>query len=296
MTHAFVRHWWACFGGKQTLRVLVVEDNDGTCAIAPLACARRALGPLNYRSLELIGTGALWSAGTGLADRSDILLSRRHEESVDAILRAVHCDSDWDVLNLRGIPAQSTTGRRLDAHTTARGVKLLREARWRSPYLTLPGDFDSYLSARSRGFRKALRRKRLRLEAHGALTIDLTAGARDPTAALGRALAVCQRSWKGKLGTALLLQPKLREFIERLLSDPEGGTYLAELRVGSTCVAYELGFEMDNKLWSYDGAYDEAWGYASPGAVLTASIIQDACRRGLSEYDFMRGSEGYKLM
>jgi hypothetical protein len=59
-THAFVRHWWSSFGSPQRLRVLIAEDANGPCAIAPLACARRSLGPLVYRSLELIGTGALW--------------------------------------------------------------------------------------------------------------------------------------------------------------------------------------------------------------------------------------------
>ena len=32
----------------------------------------------------------------------------------------------------------------------------------------------------------------------------------------------------------------------------------------------------------------------SPGVLLTARIIEDACRSGMSEYDFMRG-EPYKL-
>jgi CelD/BcsL family acetyltransferase involved in cellulose biosynthesis len=297
MTHAFISHWWACFGRKQSLRVLVIEDAHGPCAIAPLACTWRAVGPLIYRSLELIGTGALWNAGTGLADRSDLLLARRREESVEAVVRAIGSMRGWDVLNLRGVPAGSTTARMLEARTTA-GLpgKLVSESRWRSPYLTLPSRFDSYLSARSRNFRKALRRKRQRLDAQGSITIDLDAAARDPIGALNRAADVCRRSWKGRHGTGLLLQTQIRRFWERLFLDPHAGTYLAELRVGETSVAYELGFRMDNKLWSYDGAYDPAWADSSPGVLLTAGIIGDACTRRISEYDFMRGDEPYKLM
>jgi CelD/BcsL family acetyltransferase involved in cellulose biosynthesis len=296
MTHAFVRHWWACFGSSQSLRVLVVEDSHGPCAIAPLAWAARVLGPFRYRSLELIGTGALWSAGTGLADRSDILSARRHEESLDAIVRAIWRMRDWDVLNLRGIPNDCTTARMLEERTQPGGGKLVREVRWRSPYLALPSHFDLYLAARSRNFRKTLRRKRLRLGAQGPVTFDLNAAAADPIGALSRAAFVCGRSWKGAYGTGLLLQPKIRRFLERLVTDPGAGAYLAEMRVGPSPVAYELGFCMDNKIWSYDGAYDRAWGHGSPGLLLTAEIIRNACSRGISEYDFMRGEEGYKMM
>jgi CelD/BcsL family acetyltransferase involved in cellulose biosynthesis len=294
MTHAFVRHWWACFGRGQGLRVMLVEDAEGPCAIAPLARARRALGPIVYRSLELIGTGAIWSVGTGLADRADLLLARRSEECVDAIFRSIRKARDWDVLDLRGVPATSTAALVLDAHARA-DADVIREPRWRSPYLRLPASFDLYLTARGKNFRRALRRKLLRMEARGAVTIDLDAGAHDPIAALARAADVCRRSWKGRHGTSLLLHPQIRRFLERLTSDPGSGAFVAELRVGETTVAYELGFRLDGKVWSYDSAYDLAFSDGSPGVLLTARIIEDACRRGMSEYDFMRGDEPYKL-
>lgn len=294
MTHAFVRHWWTSFGGGQALRVMLVEDRQGACAIAPLARARRVLGPLVYRSLELIGTGAIWSVGLGLADRTDLLLARRPEESVEAILRAIRREPDWEVLNLRGIPQTSTTAGLLDAQVDAR-ADVVREPRWRSPYLPLPASFEVYLTARGRNFRRALRRKLMRLEARGAVTFDLDAAKRDPRAALERAADICRRSWKGGEGTGLLLRPHIREFLARLNADPESGGFVAELRVGETTIAYELGFRFEDKVWSYDSSYDLAFGEASPGVLLTARIIEDACSRGMSEYDFMRGDEPYKL-
>jgi hypothetical protein len=88
----------------------------------------------------------------------------------------------------------------------------------------------------------------------------------------------------------------MRHFFERLVGDPEAGAFVAELHVGEQPVAYELGFRMDDKLWSYDGAYDSAWAEGSPGMLLTAAIIEDGCASGLREYDFMRGDEAYKLL
>jgi len=294
MTHNFVRHWWQCFGARQDLHILLAEDAEGPCAIAPLAKASRTIGPLAYRSLELIGTGALWNAGTGLADRSDLLLARRSQESIEAIIGAIHRLPDWDVLNLRGIPEDSTTAHMLDHATLADG-HISRQRRWRSPYLPLPSDFEAYLAARGKNFRKNLRRKRQQLEAQGPVTFELHTASRDPALGLQLASDVCRRSWKGAAGTGLLVHESNRRFMHALLSDPHVDAFVAVLFVGETAIAYELGFHLDKKVWSYDSAYDRCWAHSSPGVILTAHIIEEACRCGMVEYDFMRGDEPYKL-
>ena len=290
MSHAWVRHWWACFGHDQALRILVVEDADGPCAIAPLAVARRALGAFRFRAVEIIGTGALWGVGTGLADRADLLLTRRRSEAIAAILAHLDEMGGWDVIDWRGLPEDATTARALDA-----GGRAMREPRWRSPYLPLDGGFAEYAARRGRNFRKQLKRKRRKLAAGGAVRIDLDAAARDPDACVARAAAICARSWKGEMGSGLLVQTPTRRLIERLAADPESGVFIAELRVGETVVAYELGFRTEDKIWSYDCAFDADFADGSPGMLLTARIIEDAFERGLREYDFMRGDEGYKL-
>jgi CelD/BcsL family acetyltransferase involved in cellulose biosynthesis len=222
-------------------------------------------------------------------------MSRRHEQSVNAIIQGILDWKDWDILNLRGIPAKSITGRVLSGWIAHSAYGLASERRWRSPYLPLPKQFDSYASARGKNFRKALRRKRQQLEMRGEVSIDLDAAAHDPRAALGRAASICRRSWKGSQGVGLLLQRTVGCFLQRLLEDQESCAFLAKLKVGETPVAYELDLHLDNNVWSYDCAYDRAWAHSSPGVLLTAAVIEDACRPGMSEYDFMRGDEPYKI-
>ena len=299
MTWSGLTAWWQTFGRDQALWAVVVEDARGICAVAPLARARRALGPLPYRVLEIIGTGGIWGIGTGLSDRTDLLLARRREESLQAIIDCLITHRrHWDVVNLRGLPEQSTSAQALDRLSRSRQrphLTVLGVPRWRSPFLPLEGDFSDYLRRRGRNFRKTLKRKRRRLEALGPLTLDLNAGVDDPQRALQIAADVCRRSWKGQLGSGLLVQPAARRFVERLVCDPRANTFIATLRVGERVAAYELGFRFDGKLWSYDSSFDPAFYDASPGVYLTARIIEDAYERGLREYDFMRGDEPYKL-
>jgi CelD/BcsL family acetyltransferase involved in cellulose biosynthesis len=44
----------------------------------------------------------------------------------------------------------------------------------------------------------------------------------------------------------------------------------------------------------YQSGYDPEWGSKSVGLVLLARTVSDAFAEGLSEFDFLRGNEGYK--
>jgi CelD/BcsL family acetyltransferase involved in cellulose biosynthesis len=59
-------------------------------------------------------------------------------------------------------------------------------------------------------------------------------------------------------------------------------------------VAYELCFDFAGRVHSYNGAYLSEYAGMSPGTALTAAVIEAACERGRTEYDMLRGAEGYK--
>ena len=65
LSHEWVLSWWESFGRDHQLWILVLEDEQGVCAIAPFGRFRRNSGPLRYRSVELIGTGPLRFLGMG---------------------------------------------------------------------------------------------------------------------------------------------------------------------------------------------------------------------------------------
>ena len=59
--------------------------------------------------------------------------------------------------------------------------------------------------------------------------------------------------------------------------------------------AYELAFDVGNRLFAYNASFREDVANASPGNVVTAELIRDGAARGRVEYDMLRGDEPYKL-
>jgi CelD/BcsL family acetyltransferase involved in cellulose biosynthesis len=84
-----------------------------------------------------------------------------------------------------------------------------------------------------------------------------------------------------------------REVAEGFLS--AGRLRLAVLRGAGGDLASAFQIEHDGALLLYNSGFDPgAGGGMSPGVVLMARCIEDAIRRGLKEYDFLRGRERYK--
>jgi hypothetical protein len=65
-------------------------------------------------------------------------------------------------------------------------------------------------------------------------------------------------------------------------------------RIGERIVATLLGFEHHQRFYYYLGGFDPEFSRLSPGSVIIAHAIEDAIRRGVHEFDFLRGDERYK--
>src|SRR6266511_1212921 len=84
-----------------------------------------------------------------------------------------------------------------------------------------------------------------------------------------------------------------REAAPRLAK--RGWLRLYRLHVGGAAVAAVYGLEVRRRFFYYQSGYDPAWAPRSPGLVLVGRTIEDAYGCGLSDYDFLRGTEPYKL-
>ncbi len=297
LTHDWARTWWDSFGRDMDLAVVVIEDAEGIAGIAPWARARRRVGPIGYHALEILGTGPLRFLGMGLSDRSDLLLARRREECVEALLAWLRSErTSWDVVDFRFLPEESTTARALAARATQAGFGIVTEPCSKSPFLPLSGTWEEYLERRGKSFRNRLARGARKLEERGEVRFETDAAGNDPAAALRAAIDVSLQSWKERAGSALFLHERVREFFEALAPTlaAKDAFFTALLRVGGRVGAHELGFRMGRKLWSYDSAFRRELAAGSPGTLLTAKVLEHAWAAGLVEYDFLRGGEGYK--
>ena len=74
-----------------------------------------------------------------------------------------------------------------------------------------------------------------------------------------------------------------------------GWLRLYVLHAGGAAIAAVYGIEVGRRFYYYQSGYDPAWAPRSPGLVLVGRTVEDAYARGLTDYDFLRGSEPYKL-
>ncbi|HSL92309.1 MAG TPA: GNAT family N-acetyltransferase, partial [Candidatus Limnocylindrales bacterium] len=176
-----------------------------------------------------------------------------------------------------------------------RGVSFIAEEVDRSPYIPLPGSFDDFLARLGKKERHELRRKlRRAAEAEPQLLFRVTGTAEELSRDFSSFLELHRKS-----------QPEKRRFMDDRMADffrevaegflSDGGLRLAFLRGSGGDIASAFQIEHDGALLLYNSGFDpEAGGGMSPGMVLLARCVEDAIRRGLKEYDFLRGRERYK--
>jgi CelD/BcsL family acetyltransferase involved in cellulose biosynthesis len=176
-----------------------------------------------------------------------------------------------------------------------RGVSFLAEEVDRAPYIPLPGSFNDYLGSLGKKERHELRRKLRRAAvAEPHLSFRVTGTAEELSRDFSSFLELHRRSQPEK---RRFMDDRMagffREVAEGFLSD--GRLRLAFLRGAGGDIASAFQIEHDGALLLYNSGFDaEAAGGMSPGMVLVARCVEDAIRRGLTEYDFLRGSERYK--
>lgn len=176
----------------------------------------------------------------------------------------------------------------------ARGLPFSLEEMDRSPYVSLPGTFEAYLAQLGRKDRHELRRKMRRsAEAVPDLTFRIT-GSREELA----------RDFPSFVGLHRKSHPGKREFMDDRMAGffrdiAEAFLAAGQLRLaflasprGNLASAFQV--ERDGALLLYNSGFDPSLRTAVPGIVLLARCIDDAIRRGLREYDFLRGRERYK--
>jgi CelD/BcsL family acetyltransferase involved in cellulose biosynthesis len=261
------------------------------------------------------------SSGVLLRDRDGRVvaggwLPRPRAELRDEALGELH---DWDVVAC-GDDARAAAWHALLAHAprrmrypglvadtpaTAVARRMLAATRHRvldrpgyaSPHLALPESVDVLMASVSRNLRSQVGRRRRALEREGNLELRTVREGRAMAAALDAFLTVEASGWKRQTGTAILANART-EHLFRAFADTasRAGTlrlYLLELD-GRT-IAADFGVAVGGTGFLMKTGYDEDLGRLSPGLVLRAEVLRASIEEGLSAYDFLGGTETYKL-
>lgn len=289
-SHAWVRSWWESFGAGRRLHVLLVRAGEEAVALAPLM-----LGPARLYGLPLRRLGSLYNEHT---PRFDLVVADRRDDACRAVWSHLRASSDdWDLLELCQVPQGSQATAELARLAEADRFLV---ASWRaseSPYVPLRDGWDRYLMTLSHNHRAKLRKRLRRLERRGRVALETI----DSEEGLDRALEDGWRleagGWKDRAGTAVRLSSSLGRFYASLARHAAraGILRLFFLTVGGARIAFAYALRHGDKVYVLKSGYDAAYAGYSPYNLLTGLILEEACRRGLSEYDFLGGNDEWKM-
>jgi CelD/BcsL family acetyltransferase involved in cellulose biosynthesis len=268
----FLRSWWlAGTAGAHPCFVLVTDAGRLLGGLA-LEAERR----LGVRCLRMLGAGPL------CPDHLDLLTAPGQEDAVAKAMRRWLGRAGSRLLILEGVPASSRL-------RTALPGRVRREPIAAAPWTPLPATGAGYIDARPALFRRNLRRASARLAAAGA-TPRVSRG----SAAVGR-LDVLRRLHDDQWGERSNFLPSFDRFAESCrLAAEHDEISVHELSTGQATIAILVAFEVAQRMSLYQSARLTAKQWREASTVLIAAAISDACERGFTEVDFLRGEESYK--
>jgi CelD/BcsL family acetyltransferase involved in cellulose biosynthesis len=104
------------------------------------------------------------------------------------------------------------------------------------------------------------------------------------------------KRWLAAGRTSMFIEDSAREFYRLLLQDSELHALIdfTSLNVDGKNIAHHIGFWGGGRLLVYKWCFDPSLQKAGPGTVLMVHLMAHAAKRGILEFDFMRGGENYK--
>jgi len=283
--------WFSRVGRNRELRIVTARDESGKLiGLMPLSLERRRLLGRAVRRLSFLGDARVGSEYLG------VVAPRGLEAPVAAqIAASIRADGDWDVLDLRDLPEESPT------------FAVFREAfrepdfggrTWQRaicPYQSFtPADtFERFLRGTSR--RDNYLRRRRWLEQQSGYRIEREGDPDRLTLPLAEFFRLHSLRWEGDSdGVAGSAVEGFHRDAVQLLAE-RGQVRFYTLKIGNRALASVYAILHRRKFIFYQSGYDPQWRQKSVGLVLLGDTFRDCIESGYLEYDFLRGTEPYKL-
>lgn len=282
--------WWQTRGGGEwpeaRLMLVTAQQNETLVGIAPLFTA-----PLPDGSTALLNVGSI-----EVSDYLDLpVLPELASEFISGLLNFLLSAGipAWNVLKLYNLLDVSPTLPVLREAAEKNGWSMTVEKLQHSPFIQLPGDWETYLAGIDKKQRHEIRRKMRRAEEAEIPVRWYFAGSPET---LEQEIDNFLQLMKNDGDKEAFLRPRMQDFMRAIIRQAfvEGCLQLAFLEVDGQKAAAYLSFDYRNRIWVYNSGLNREFQSYSPGWVLLGHLLQWANEQGRSEFDFMRGDEEYK--
>jgi CelD/BcsL family acetyltransferase involved in cellulose biosynthesis len=292
LTWEWIRTWWLSFGQGRQLWLLTARDNQGRLlGLAPLMREEYKKGWMKFGMIAFIGTGRVCPTHLNILARiSD--QEGLYRAFLDFLLG--HSDQ-WDVLRIASVDPNSFENNLL----TAAGGRIRIGAQITSPYISLPGNWETYLKTVSRKLRKNLKSSSSKLEGDypGAVDFACITDLGELNSAMEKLTELIRNRCHAKGLPTDWDDPIFTNFQQTIahLALHRGWLRLYTLTVKDCVIAFIYCFHFKDCVYIYNMGFDIDWSKYSPGRLLIAFSIQTAIRESASQLDFGRGESKYKF-
>jgi CelD/BcsL family acetyltransferase involved in cellulose biosynthesis len=291
VSHAWLSAWWESFGQDKTLQIFVVKSGTEWIGAAPMMISNSKMYGLAVRRLD-----SIYNYHT---PRSEFPVKPERRDEVFKLLWKVMSDpsADWDAVVLHQLVAASPTLSSFEKFARNDGWRTGRWTAPASPFIALGCTYETLLGRLSSNMRNNLRKRYMKLSEVGPVDIEIVDSASAVPSAMAEGLRIEAAAWKGQAGTAMMCDPDVQQFYTRLAVNAaqDGLLKLVFLRVNGKRIAFNYVLDQHGVLFGLKIGYDPDYQSYSPGNMLRALILQDACARGYREYDFLGVSDAWKL-
>ncbi|WP_141332908.1 GNAT family N-acetyltransferase [Myxococcus sp. AB025B] len=271
--------------------VLTARDAAGTLVgLLPLGLETRRVAGVPVRRLGFLGETHVGSDYLDVVARRG--LERDVAESFARMLVALR--EEWDVLDLTDLREDSVTVDVLREVFHGHDVRL--SERYVCPYDVLdPREpFDAFLKRTGR--RDNYLRRRKWLEKQEGYRIERTEAPGELAGPMTDFFRLHSARWAEDGGSQGIKGTGVEAFhrdATQWLAE-RGRLWLYTMKVGGKAVASVYGIVHGHRFVYFQSGYDPEWRNRSVGLVLVGESFKDALAAGLTEYDFLRGTETYK--
>ena len=291
LRYEYLQAWWSGRGGGEwpleAQLAIVTAHQDGRLAgIAPL-----------FHTPDYDGRPCLMLLGAvEISDYLDLIARPGDLDEFVSGLLAFLPTADlpaWDALELPNLLDSSPSLPALERAAGNNGWNYQVQQLQHSPYIPLPGDWETYLAGIDKKQRHEIRRKMRRAEE---MPVPAQWYIVHETAGLDGEIEDFMNLMAQDPEKAFFLTPAMRDQMRTITrcAFEQGCLHLSFLTVNGEKAAGYLSFDYLNRLWVYNSGLDRRFMEYSPGWVLLGYLLQWANENGYAEFDFMRGDEDYK--
>ncbi|MGH9638546.1 MAG: GNAT family N-acetyltransferase [Bryobacteraceae bacterium] len=270
--------WWRHFGSGR-LHTLVFRKADRISGIVPAFLHRWN----RRRQITLIGSG--------ITDTLDPPIDPRCQEEVLNTLGAhLSSDTNWDVCDWQDLSID-TPLRRIASDSLHIAVNSDPECAAAS----LPETLEEFWGARSKDLRRNVRRYREKAENRGALTCEIACDARPEL--VNGLIALHEARWRARNQPGMIAANRSAPFLSDIAQEfaRQGILRLFALRFEGELAAVIFAWLYRGTLSFYMSGFQPRFEWFSPGQLLLSECLRYSYEHGCRKWDFLRGTEAYKL-